>query len=350
MMKKTVMLSLACLCIVFISIVPVQADLAIPVITHVFFQKGGVPYNGSVHYTVTCYGYDPGPSYPHYNPRPAPGQSGYTQEGSVFSYSATCQNFGCTIYEPYYRIYGSTSQIDTDRCDLQGEISSGNFTISNFSDKPFTQCSGIGRQHFNSPINYPEPGSIYFETGEYSACNSHYRNWSFNVTHKVYQSCNPTNDSGCFEDLLPDGRSLKQIAEFITVKNGTDMDLKQYIHYLEICDPSTDPDCPGDIIDGRPLKTITAFRPFRNVSLPLDYPCDTFLVRANPSLFVPQYACNRSECDNSMAKVLCELRVSIPHDNQTPVDTPVPNDSLYSPQSPIESLYCSILQFFGARC
>lgn len=47
----------------------------------------------------------------------------------------------------------------------------------------------------------------------------------------------------------------------------------------------------------------------------------------------------------------CELRFSIPSDNVTPIEvTSVPTTMNAVSHSPVTSLYCSILNFFGAKC
>lgn len=85
---------------------PVTADMASGTITHVYFTRDGLPYNGIVRYTVTCYGYASGYTFRH---APNPSQPNYTPS-EVYRYSATCGNYGCAVYEPYYRINsGGTS-------------------------------------------------------------------------------------------------------------------------------------------------------------------------------------------------------------------------------------------------
>lgn len=46
----------------------------------------------------------------------------------------------------------------------------------------------------------------------------------------------------------------------------------------------------------------------------------------------------------------CELRFNIPSDNMTLEMMALPTESLFVPKSPVESLYCSLLSIFGARC
>jgi hypothetical protein len=48
--------SISILALIFL-ICPAYADEIYPTITHVFFEKDGLPYNESVYFTVECYGY-----------------------------------------------------------------------------------------------------------------------------------------------------------------------------------------------------------------------------------------------------------------------------------------------------
>lgn len=50
------------------------------------------------------------------------------------------------------------------------------------------------------------------------------------------------------------------------------------------------------------------------------------------------------------AEYICKFRFDIPPDYQTSDNQGSPNESRYIPRSPIESLYCSLLSIFGARC
>ena len=75
--------------------VPAAADMITPSITSVFFERDGVPYHGSVQYSVSCYGYFMG--YP-----PVTRSPGSYQPELIFRYSASCPGYGCRIYQPYY--------------------------------------------------------------------------------------------------------------------------------------------------------------------------------------------------------------------------------------------------------
>jgi len=350
MTRRNGLLAVAGIFLFLLAFIPAApADLASGTITHVYFLKDGQPYNGSVRYTVSCYGsrdrnYVPAGS--------APEQDIGTPVAG-YRYSASCDHYGCTIYEPYYTINsGGTTWFIPDRCDVEGDAGGVHFVISNFSDRPYTTCTGLQDQY---PWlgNDPEPNSSYFQTAEYDACQRTYRNRSVNTTHFVYASCDPARDSGCFSEMLPGGIPLRRESMFTKTMNGTDMDLKHYLQYLETCDPSADPDCPGDIVNNRPLKTLYEYRPFLNDSSRLYDPCMTFFILANRSLVLPREiedASPHTLIDNKVRDI-CESRWMIPPDNQTSSPSPEPVNPVPAvPRKPVESLYCSIVQFFGMRC
>lgn len=107
----------------------VSADVIMPTVTKVYFEKDGKPYNGKIDFTVKGYGY----SYPVGPPiERKPGT--YTPK-SVFEFSATYNNYGDKIYENYYMNY---RQIDY--FELEGKMTNGEtFIIKNISLIP-TSC------------------------------------------------------------------------------------------------------------------------------------------------------------------------------------------------------------------
>jgi len=105
------------------------ADIVTPTITNVYFEKDGKAHNEPVNFTVNCYGYSWPPGPPVEMP---PGT--YTPE-KVFSFSATCPQYGCEIYENYYLNYRHT-----DYCDLEGETEGKQFVIRNYASSPVDLC------------------------------------------------------------------------------------------------------------------------------------------------------------------------------------------------------------------
>ncbi len=346
-MGKIPLSLLCCLCAVIILTQPALADLMLPRITHVYFENDGVPLNTSVRYTVKCSGYlklnETG-----YLKTPAPGQS-YIP-GIVFSYSATCPSYGCEIYEPYYHM----ERAHIDWYDIYGETRNSTFSIRNFSDHAYSRCTDV-------PVPVIEEAdktySDYYLTPEFAACkaddylaNRSNSSW-WTTSYRAFLSCNLDKEPGCFS-LFAGINSVKENISNRTssaTSSWTGMKKEDFMLYLETCDPRTDPWCGGWTIDGIPVKKIPGLRPFTDVKSPKGDICDTFLIRASPSVIVPQnMTTTRWVPNGNLAMDLCELRVQLPQDNQTPSRSY--SQDQYIPKSPVESLYCSILQFLGGRC
>lgn len=358
---------LVCLCVFSPLIIPVHADLIAPAITHVYFEKNGTPYNDSVQYSVNCYGYPY--SYP-----PVTKTTGSYQPELVFHYSASCDGYGCAIYQSYYLRY-----THIDWCDLEGNTNNQTFTIGNFSTTPYTRCDNVPNRVAKT---WGDLREYYYDTPEYFACRQFERNrnettvW---VDRLNFTSTVPVNSSVV---LLLQGAApfyeTPQWSHTIINKSDIDMDLDEYIQYLETCDPRADRKCPGWIINGTPLKTFTEYRTLKTNTTDLkEHPCDTFLVKADPSLIMPFSddfiwhhqclgACNYTE-------EICESRFTIPSEdmnatvsgNTSPIQEKIlgtettTSNLTMAPQlttspavhrSPVESLYCAVLGFFGATC
>lgn len=106
-----------------------HADIAIPTTTEVYFTLDGKPYDKPVQYTITCRGQMIWPG-----KEPSP-------EGEVYSYSANCPKYGCSIDEPYYLNYRRISY-----CNLLGEADGKPFAIENFGTFPGGKCDDKGAQ------------------------------------------------------------------------------------------------------------------------------------------------------------------------------------------------------------
>jgi hypothetical protein len=362
MINRTGYWIVLCCIVVLSGILPAQADLIAPAITHVYFEKNGTPYNGNVDYSVNCYGY--------MKPPFSPQTTGFYKPERVFSYSASCNGYVCVIYQPYYLQY-----THIDWCDLEGEADNQIFTVQNFSTEPYTRCDSVPNRVSKTNGNNRE---YYYETPEYFSCRQFETNedntvW---VDRLNFSGATPVNSSYI---LSLSGLSLlyetPDWSHLIINKTDISLDLNEYIHYLETCDPTTDKKCPGWIINGTPLKSFTEYRTLKNNTTDLkEHPCDTFLITADPSLIMPftdhnpwSHACVYN-CNYTME--ICESRFSIPSGNlnvsatqdrttvqgtTTPAATTLHNPALYQTmpavsRSPVESLYCGIMNFFGARC
>jgi S-layer homology domain len=104
------------------------ADVAFPTVTTVYFEQDGEPYDGPVDYEVNCYGYE-------WDPGLEVVPEDYDPENPevVYSYTASCPEYGCEIDENYYLNYRHI-----DYCELNGlEESTGDFfSIENFAETP----------------------------------------------------------------------------------------------------------------------------------------------------------------------------------------------------------------------
>jgi hypothetical protein len=356
------------LCPIFIRVLflPVQADLIVPAITHVYFEMNGTPYNGSVDYSVKCYGY-----FYHTIP-PVTLAPGTYQPELVYQYSAHCGGYGCAVYPAYYY------KAHVDRCDVTGTTGARAFTLQNFSDKPYSRCDWIPERSARMRGNTT---AYYYDTPEYSAC----RQFESTITRAVgvdrisFSGTVPANTTRA---LVLEGTGLlyggAPLGYTVINKTGITMDLHQYVSYLETCDPATDQKCPGWIVNDTPLKTMSRYRPLMNNAPELEEsPCDTFLVSADPSLIMPFTdpdpwhhpcidACN-------FTYDICASYFVIPSENSTLSGAAAPqlppnSTTVFTttsagqitevsvlPHSPvhrglIETLYCRITEFFGGVC
>lgn len=362
-------LLLICLIAVTILCQTADADLMMPTITHVYFEKDGGPYHKNVDYTVTCYGYA-NPGWPHSYMTLAPGSY---EPHEVYRYSASCPDYGYTVFEPYY--YKPNI---IERCDLEITEGESVSTIRNFSTLPYTRCTHLP----NPEVLYPNrTGGVFYPTPEYQNCRSYDystnrtgRNWT--IEQRVFVTCDPDSEPGCislFSPIQP-VREIFVNRSLITDPSWARMNDRDLVKYLETCNPASDTSCGGWTVDGTPAKNIPGLRPYSDDSSPRDHPCDTFLIRANPDLMVPQEIVTSRYWDNEyLAADACELRVTIPSGNGEPVKpevSPVPGTDPSSTKeisptitlldrgngpaqvyrSPVESLYCGIVELLGWWC
>lgn len=272
-------------------IIPAAADQLVPTITRVYFEKDGVPYDGSVQFTVNCYGY----RCSGYDCS-AGGTAGIITASvpeSVYSFSATCPEYGCIIYEPFYLNYRHI-----DRCDLEGVSHNASFVIANFSTTPVPACTDL-RQ-----FSMGGKGGVrgyYNGTPEYEQC--------LDTVRTGRESCN---------------------------------------RFLVECDPAEDTDCGYWIVDGRRVKESPAYNDCREEMNRKQYACDVYLEEVDPATMTLWTDRDTGRQEPAMRE--CELRFSIPSGNTTPDVTSGSRQQHYVPKNPVESLYCSILQFFGGSC
>jgi hypothetical protein len=322
MRQNRILFLLICLFAVILLVGVVHADLFSPAITHVYFDKDGVPYYGIVHYTITCYGY----TTDYRRITLAPGS--YTPEPS-FRYSATCNGYGCSVYQPYY-----FQHTYIDWCDLEGVADNQNFTIKDIF--PFSRCDYVAGRDVRDFGTYPREDYIrkyYYATPEYESCifleNKTWGLWMATgqlKTYTVYGNNFSTTNTESDETMilqLP-GRDLlyamKPGYPFSINRSDIHMSLADYIAYLETCKTNSDPLCPGYLVEGKPLKSFPGYRSLKmNATSMKNHPCDTFLVDTDPSLIMPftEFEAKRSSsgsCDIpcNITGQICEARFSIP--------------------------------------
>jgi hypothetical protein len=313
---------------------PVQADAIQAVKTHVFFEKDGLPYHESVTYTFTCSG----------TMRDRP-DSGNLSE--IYHYSATCSGYGCGVWQPDTHDW----KYNFDHCELKGETLGRNFTIHNIS--PFSSCT-----EFPEPLFCPNSSDpklwrteYYYFTPESQACNDLKRGSLTRISKRSFETCDPNHEPGCLElfTCIPPVKSLSRsetpVKGTVPYTNGT-----HYIRYLETCDPVSDENCPGWVVDGSPLKKKIACRINATVLQQESDPCRTFGIKVNPALILPEEEFRKDIYGVNLVLDICDARWTIPSDNQTPTESGSLTRNTYTPDNPVESLYCSILQFLGGRC
>lgn len=165
LLKKLLKFSvLLCLPVLFVSFsVTAFADVYEPTQTKVYFEKDGEPFEGLVEYTVDCYGYvnagwwDTGEEIPaDYDPE---------HPEVVYSYSATCPEYGCSIYENYYLNYTHIDYCDlSGEADPAGEVGSESFSLNAFTLNPTPDCT------YDPQYNMFDGDFYYKYTDEYNQC------------------------------------------------------------------------------------------------------------------------------------------------------------------------------------
>jgi hypothetical protein len=200
------------------------------------------------------------------------------------------------------------------------------------------------------------------------------RNWT--IERRDFVTCNPGSDPGCIS-LFPYIQPVREIffnRSLVADPSWAGMNDRDLLKYLDSCNPVSDSSCGGWTIDGKPAKNIPGVRPFSETPSPRKDPCDTFLIQPHPDLKVPEdIVTSRYWANDYLAVDVCELRVTIPAGSGEPVQTAAfpaigttatsearlspamttPNSGSGSPKkqrSPVESLYCRVIEMLGRRC
>ena len=272
----------------------VLADEIDPTITHVFFEMDGRPFNDSVHFTVECYGYA-WKMWDGSAPEDRIAKVNHTSE-LVYSYSASCPSYGCTIYEPYYH----AERLYVDRCDVRGQAAGTDFTIRNFSLSPLPYCTELRPFVFRN--RGPDRNWTYFNgTPEYDAC--------VNATRLEREGCD---------------------------------------QFVAICNPKTDPECGGRSIGDNTVKETPAYRTCVDRISEKRTACDAKLQPVDPATIVMWTDTDGSE---SPARRACELRVTLPPGTRATESLVPAEQSAHTifPQNE-GSIWCRILSLVGREC
>lgn len=193
---KATIITLMFLGVLFMPGLILQADVITPTITNVYFEKNDRHYDQTVNFTVNCYGYTFSGGF--LDPQKKPGT--YTPE-RVFSFSATCPEYGCEIYESYYLNYRHI-----DYCDLEGELDNGEeFTIKNYGSSPvdFSKCvednSLLSRRRCELRFTIPNTAPICTDSDK--GKNYYQRGYLSGV-------CPTDSFCGVYMDVCKDGNKL----------------------------------------------------------------------------------------------------------------------------------------------
>jgi hypothetical protein len=289
----------------------VSADEIDPTVTDVFFQKDGLPYNGSVQFTVNCYGYACKSWDCERNPEDLLARQGnYTPE-LVFSYYASCPGYGCRIFEPYYH----AERNFVNYCNLDGTSQGTEFHLLNVSHSAIPQNCTELRQYSRSGGR----NSGYFnETPVYAEC--------VNETRRHREECD---------------------------------------QYLASCNPLNETECGWRGVKDQYFRETPSYRTCADTVDREQSDCSRFLEKVEPSNMVMW----KNEGREEPARRACELRFAIPPDNFVSPASSFPEIAMDPARSmpagmvfgkpavataqrinPVESLYCRIVRFLGGRC
>jgi len=338
MLRGRLHFSLICLCAIVLLVTVVHADMVTPKITYVYFTLGGIPYNGTVNYTVTCYGYP-------MDTRQITLAPGSYQPQPVYQYSENYSGYGSPSYQQSYLQY-----THIDRCELEGVADNRNFTIRNFSSNHFSRVDTL---HERVPRNVDGFQKYYFVTPEYSSCQYFEQNKKSQWTAEIHNFSRINTTTPQTYVLQLPGRIIlydNMPWHYVPInRSDISTDLEGYIAYLETCRVNADPACPGWIADGKPLKSSPGYRTLNRDATHLkEHPCDTFLLEADPSLIMPitDMEISGHKCYSNDAFSPCNLPDSLYEERFIIPSAVSPNIH----RSPVETLYCTILSWVNTSC
>ena len=304
---------------------PAYANMIIhPTVSRFFFEKDGLPYNQSVTFTVTCYRYLPSPQQHDQSWRSKIGNDSLEK---VLSFSGTCRYYGCPHEDLTYYV-----KFHTDTCDLEGRTLGRPFIIRDFSNIPAGYCIDPFHQYDirkGEMSNY----SYYKISPEYSDCMAGIKPLKDKCRqYTTAYACSMNESSKCSEgyayvgdeEVVYDDRNIYRecIAPFEKEKETCE-------HYLLPVAPSSLIMMSWNYTADRYCEsrfTIPAY-----IETPVETPNWT---RLNKYPAVTPYV-SPTQYDTSLH-------------NSEPEKEPSVRPS--HPESPVATLYCSIVEFLGGRC
>ena len=143
------------------------------------------------------------------------------------------------------------------------------------------------------------------------------------------------------------GKYYNMTPQYFQCINETRNHSEQCDQYLGRCFPPDNYECGTTVIDGENFRETPASNACRDAVGRERDACGRFIERVNSSSIIMWHDNRGSE---SAATRTCDLRFTLPSDNKTAEIQPVVAETRLLPQSPVESLYCNILQLFGRTC
>jgi len=209
--------------LISVAIAPALGDIAYSTDTYTYFSQDGHPFNGSVQFSVACYGHYTYPNTPAFFPNYTPDNENET----VFSYSATCPGYGCVIHEPYYLNYRHIRQ-----CDLSGTAGGYSFSVVNFSDTPKPSTCTMTRSPFDMTVYSGEDTRYYNVTPEYDTC--------INETYRELERCDqylakydPAAEPDSESRIISEGNYYKDTPRSLACRKAANSNHTACESYLE---------------------------------------------------------------------------------------------------------------------
>jgi hypothetical protein len=299
MMKTRWLIFSGCFFALLLLFLPVSANPMIPIMTEVFISQNGIPVNDTVDFSLDCYGktinWPGGFDFKKYGLGKAPDTTGDVD--AVYSYGATCRpTERCFVYKP-----DTPWTIRISHCDLRGTYKDQPFLLKNFSREPMLTSTreiktlGTGRETYTIPQK------------EWRQCKDQQSRSDRDCEKKFIDQNSPPGTSGVTPEYWQCQNKSFEVLLSCMRSHGTPMnetDVRQAQYYYEL---------RFDIPSGDEMR--------ENRSNPGIVPDLVGKDKGSPIIPFSDTALKISTIPVSPAR-----------------------------RSPVESLYCSILDFFGTSC